>query len=547
MNADFLSRFPTGVEPTGNANDDWDKISYVNFIDDFTGGGIDRRTIREESEKDPLINKVIEYVRKGWPPKTKGNAQVHQFFSRASELTVEQDILMWGHRVTIPSSLREKFLYELHSSHSGIVKMKSRARSYFWWPGMDKAIEKLAGECQACLQARPEPRKVPISPWPESTEPFQRVHIDHAGPFINRTYLIITDSFTKWIEVYDVKSLTSAETIEKLRNCFARFGVPDTIVSDNGRSFSSSEFQRFCSTNGIKHMTIAPHHPQSNGAAENAVKNFKSGLSKALADPKSSSTTTATLIDRYLFNYRSTAHVTTKKSPFAMLFGREMRTIFDKIRPCAERTENSTQFRIGDAVLVRDYSVSGLKWQPAEVKGVRASNMFVCCTGRGEWIRHANQMTKLKHPVATVVISNNDNINDFSCPIRRAGNTNPIVVADPGPAQLNDLAVNAGQGPQVPNPLVADGNNQDDQAVIVEVDHNQRNDRIALNNDDQHIDQIVGDEANQQDEPGFESEDSDLYEEASAQPVVPTGIARRTRTQMGRPTKQPDRLTFNWK
>ena len=70
--------------------------------------------------------------------------------SKKSELTVEGGCVLWGMRMIIPVKLREQLLSELHSSHFGISKMKSIARSYMWWPGLDDNIEKLVKSCADC-------------------------------------------------------------------------------------------------------------------------------------------------------------------------------------------------------------------------------------------------------------------------------------------------------------------------------------------------------------------------------------------------------------
>ena len=57
----------------------------------------------------------------------------------------------------VPSKLRSKLLEELHMGHSGASRMKELARSYVWWPNMDKDLENLANSCQDCLVLRAMP------------------------------------------------------------------------------------------------------------------------------------------------------------------------------------------------------------------------------------------------------------------------------------------------------------------------------------------------------------------------------------------------------
>ena len=66
------------------------------------------------------------------------------------ELSCQDDCLLWGQWVTIPTSLRHKLLEELHQGHVGISRMKALARSYIWWPELDKDIEDLAASCDEC-------------------------------------------------------------------------------------------------------------------------------------------------------------------------------------------------------------------------------------------------------------------------------------------------------------------------------------------------------------------------------------------------------------
>ena len=81
-------------------------------------------------------------------------------------------------------------------------------------------------------------------------------------------YLVIVDSYSKWLDVYPVNSANSSVMIEKLRILFATHGLPEILVSDNASCFRSEEFGTFMRRNNVCHITGAPYHPQTNGLAE---------------------------------------------------------------------------------------------------------------------------------------------------------------------------------------------------------------------------------------------------------------------------------------
>ncbi|XP_041347165.1 uncharacterized protein K02A2.6-like, partial [Gigantopelta aegis] len=83
------------------------------------------------------------------------------------------------------------------------------------------------------LKRRNSPAPAPLHSWEYPTNPWSRIHVDHAGPVLGHTLLIVMDAYSKWIDAMPVNSTSSAETIEKLRHLFSNFGVPDKVVSDN--------------------------------------------------------------------------------------------------------------------------------------------------------------------------------------------------------------------------------------------------------------------------------------------------------------------------
>ncbi|EYC31242.1 hypothetical protein Y032_0004g2045 [Ancylostoma ceylanicum] len=134
---------------------------------------------------------------------------------------------------------------------------------------------------------------------------------------------VIVDAYSKWPEIIEVTSNTSAATIRQLTRLFAQFGDPTTLVSDNGSQFASKERAEFCSTNGITHVRSPPLHPQSNGQAERFVDTFKRALEKL----KDSGTTLGAL-QKFLQTYRRTPCSASpcQRSPAENFLRRQLRT-----------------------------------------------------------------------------------------------------------------------------------------------------------------------------------------------------------------------------
>ena len=146
---------------------------------------------------------------------------------------------------------------------------------FVWWPGIDGDIERTVQLCRECQTSLSSPSLAPLQPWKWPTRPWSRLHIDYAGPMYGKMCLIIVDAYSKWIEAAFVPSATSAATIELLRNSFARFGLPSSVVTDNAPYFVSEEIELFFKQNGIRHPTSMPYHLASNGLVERAVQTMK--------------------------------------------------------------------------------------------------------------------------------------------------------------------------------------------------------------------------------------------------------------------------------
>ena len=132
--------------------------------------------------------------------------------------------------------------------------MKALSRSFVWWPGIDENIESYVRTCETCQINQNMPNSAPVHPWESVKSPWSRLHIDFAGPFMGKMFLVIFDSYSKWLDVYPMSDIKAPSTIANLRRCFAANGIPFTIVSDNGPTFISDDFEQFCKRNGIQHI-----------------------------------------------------------------------------------------------------------------------------------------------------------------------------------------------------------------------------------------------------------------------------------------------------
>lgn len=313
---------------------------------------------------------------------------------------------MWGYRVVAPESMQQCVLRELHASHFGIVKMKMLARSYVWWANIDKDIEDIAASCKVCVQERKKPASVPLTPWPYPDKCWSRIHIDFLGPFHGHMYMLIVDAYSKWPEIIDMQMCTQVpRVIGELKKMLVRFGLPRHLVSDNGRQYTSSEFQEFCKINGIKHSFTAPHHPATNGAAENFVETFKDKVNKMVKSGK----TLEYAINLFLFDYRSTEHCTTGRTPAYMMYKRELRTRFDLLKPdvtdnvqakqlaqvASRKGNRNVDFQIGDTVMVDDFSVRNNKRIRGRIIEKSSPVTFsVEIEGGKIWKRHVDQIIR---------------------------------------------------------------------------------------------------------------------------------------------------------
>ena len=280
--------------------------------------------IKSEAMNDDFITNIIQKI-------TAKNEKVQEVFSLCD------NVLLYSERVVIPKKLQKRILRDFHTGHPGINRMKSLMRSYVYWPKMDNDITDMIEKCiGGALTAKAPPTTFKL--WRKTEKPWSRIHADFAGPLEDFYYLIVVDSYSKWPEVLRCRRPTTGTTIGFLHELFARFGVVDCMVSDNGSQFTSIEFKEFGEIFQIKHITTPQYHPRSNSQAERFVDTLKWALKKASGTP------TDKALQQFLQVYRIKPNPNTPLtvSPIETIFARKIRSVFDKQLPKQNKLRKTT-------------------------------------------------------------------------------------------------------------------------------------------------------------------------------------------------------------
>ena len=143
-------------------NADFQQVCSVVFED----LPLTEKGLRRQTRKDKILQKVLQYVRHGWPEKRQlASESLKPYFSKRDELSVNTDIIMWCERAVLPESMRSFVLNGFHEGYPGIVGMQSLARFNVWWPEIDNDVELCLKTYEPCQKNRPRPMEVPFFSW----------------------------------------------------------------------------------------------------------------------------------------------------------------------------------------------------------------------------------------------------------------------------------------------------------------------------------------------------------------------------------------------
>ena len=146
---------------------------------------------------------------------------------------------------------------------------------------------------------------------------WEKLAVDLKGPLPSgESILVITDYESRYPIAISLKSITADLIIKQMEQVFTMFGYPDTLVSDNGPQFTSTDFEFYLQTHNIKDQLTSPYWSQANGEIER----FNNTITKTIKCTLTKGKYWKEDFQQFLLMYRTTPHTTTSISPAQMLF-----------------------------------------------------------------------------------------------------------------------------------------------------------------------------------------------------------------------------------
>ena len=177
----------------------------------------------------------------------------------------------------IPDSLMPEAFKLIHSNatagHNGSERTLKKFIKNFYNYQESKLIDTYCKTCELCIQAKQNPKPVPILKYPIPTTPFHTISSDMLGPLRetesrNKYILTIRDHTTRYTILFPLINKNTDQIIDALRNVIANFGPPHVLITDNAPEYVSDKLRYFLKNYNCKKIEIAPYHAASQGLSE---------------------------------------------------------------------------------------------------------------------------------------------------------------------------------------------------------------------------------------------------------------------------------------
>ena len=264
LHADALSRMDFVEDESDN-----DRVCFeINNIYFAQSDLVTQAEIKTELGTNRLFQDLMKRMKSG---NRKQCSEAEKVFEQHKDaLTVHNGIIFRGVVPFIPPKQRHLVLAKAQETHPGRNATEKSVKMIAWWLGITQDVQNFVSKRKNCQMNRPSLGKT-VSAWPEA-DVWERLHINWGYVDDQGNILVIVDAGSGWIEAFPAGNRTSEIIKVYLSQIFARFGIPKTIVSDNGPEFVSGDLKQWCESLGMKKMESPIYHPRANGLAERAVR-----------------------------------------------------------------------------------------------------------------------------------------------------------------------------------------------------------------------------------------------------------------------------------
>ena len=164
------------------------------------------------------------------------------YYDCRDELTLQDQFVFKGQCLVIPAAMRKEMMAVAHATHIGMEGCIRRARDSMYWPRMSTELKEYISKCDVCLAHRVSPGKEPLLQYEVVECPWSKISADLCELNGHHALLVVWDYYSNFIEVENLNKITTHGVTKALKTMFARYDVPDVVVSDNGPQLDSPLF-----------------------------------------------------------------------------------------------------------------------------------------------------------------------------------------------------------------------------------------------------------------------------------------------------------------
>jgi len=275
-------------------------------------------------------------------------------------LFTKENGILWrktpaGLRAAVPKSLRVVIMKQQHDSllsgHCGKSTTNRKIAMQYWWPRRRIEVDQYVASCLECQKRTLHGSiEMPMQSLPQCKKRFELVGMDimylPTSAEGYRYVLTLIDHFSRYLIMVPLKDQT-AETIAEaiVLNFILTFGVPQSVLSDQGQNFLSLVWQNICKLLGVKKLRTSPYRPQCNGKTESVQGKIKKILSHYLNARQDN---WPKILPYAVSCHNAKPHSSTGRSPNEIVFIQKITSAFDVVRDHIDEVEEQGAQSLAD-------------------------------------------------------------------------------------------------------------------------------------------------------------------------------------------------------